>query len=578
MRYIQYEGITVGTVTEWINAARTRILKYTVEISHNGLKEHKVISAPEEDILENKVSIQLEKWNEKWQIQKERKKRVDDRTASIEQANELTYEAQETLQEIDDMLSPACLKKHRIDWEKLKKFDEFSIPKPGAPLKRDPYIYPNKPNEPYRIFTFTEKVFKKLREKKNTYYDNLSKEQLQKWNDTKESIDEKNRKIEETHQKAIEEWKNEVAVWEKQKEAFLDQQKSHNGKIDQWKQSYLSSDPDAVTNYCDLVLSNMQFPDTFSIAWQLEYNSENRILIVEFQLPSIDDFPKVKEVKYVASKNELRESLIPESQLSKLFESAIYKMTLRVLHELFTTDEAGAIDSISFNGWINSINKATGKEENNCILSLQARKPQFLEISLDRVEPKECFKSLKGVSASKLSALTPIAPILQISNQDKRFVDSYAVAHNIDDRSNLAAMEWEDFEHLIRELFEKEFMANGGEVRITQASRDGGVDAIAFDPDPIRGGKIVIQAKRYTNTVGVAAVRDLYGTTINEGANKGILVSTADYGPDAYEFAKGKPLSLLNGNNLLFLLEKHGYHAKIDLKEAKRINAELKDT
>jgi len=25
---------------------------------------------------------------------------------------------------------------------------------------------------------------------------------------------------------------------------------------------------------------------------------------------------------------------------------------------------------------------------------------------------------------------------------------------------------------------------------------------IAFDPDPIRGGKIVIQAKRYTNVVG----------------------------------------------------------------------------
>ena len=82
-------------------------------------------------------------------------------------------------------------------------------------------------------------------------------------------------------------------------------------------------------------------------------------------------------------------------------------------------------------------------------------------------------------------------------------------------------MDWEDFEHLIRELFEKEFSVNGGEVKVTQASRDGGVDAVAFDPDPIRGGKIVIQAKRYTNTVGVSAVRDLYGTVLNEGATKG---------------------------------------------------------
>ena len=136
----------------------------------------------------------------------------------------------------------------------------------------------------------------------------------------------------------------------------------------------------------------------------------------------------------------------------------------------------------------------------------------------------------------------------------------------------MAAIDWQDFENLIREIFEKEFRSNGGEVKITQASRDGGVDAVAFDPDPIRGGKIVIQAKRYTNVVGVSAVRDLYGTVMNEGANKGILVTTSNYGNDAYEFAKDKPLTLMNGANLLYLLQKHGYKAKIDLKEAKELN------
>ena len=132
-------------------------------------------------------------------------------------------------------------------------------------------------------------------------------------------------------------------------------------------------------------------------------------------------------------------------------------------------------------------------------------------------------------------------------------------------------MDWEDFEHLIREIFEKEFSAGGGEVKVTQASRDGGVDAVAFDPDPIRGGKIVIQAKRYAYTVGVSAVRDLYGTVMNEGASKGILVTTSDYGPDAYEFANGKPLTLLSGSNLLHLLARHGIGAHIDLNEARKI-------
>lgn len=76
----------------------------------------------------------------------------------------------------------------------------------------------------------------------------------------------------------------------------------------------------------------------------------------------------------------------------------------------------------------------------------------------------------------------------------------------------------------------------------------------------------------YTNVVGVSAVRDLYGTVMNEGATKGILVTTSNYGNDAYEFAKGKPLTLMNGANLLFLLEKHGHKAKIDLKEARELN------
>ena len=40
--------------------------------------------------------------------------------------------------------------------------------------------------------------------------------------------------------------------------------------------------------------------------------------------------------------------------------------------------------------------------------------------------------------------------------------------------------------------------------------------------DQGRIGKVLIQAKRYKHTVGVSAVRDLFGTMQNEGASKGI--------------------------------------------------------
>ena len=215
-----------------------------------------------------------------------------------------------------------------------------------------------------------------------------------------------------------------------------------------------------------------------------------------------------------------------------------------------------------------SIDPATGSEAHGCILSVQAGRDEFTCLDLRRVEPKACFKSLKGVGSSRLTDLTPIRPIVKLNKEDARFVEAYGVVEGIDERTNLAGMDWQDFENLIREIFEKEFSSNGGEVKITQASRDGGVDAVAFDNDPLRGGKIVIQAKRYTNTVGVSAVRDLYGTVQHEGAMKGILVTTATFGSDAYEFARDKPITLISGAELLGLLERHGHRAKINLAEA----------
>lgn len=259
-----------------------------------------------------------------------------------------------------------------------------------------------------------------------------------------------------------------------------------------------------------------------------------------------------------------------QERLNQLYDSLLYQIALRTIHELYEADSVSALESVVFNGWVHSVDPSTGQETDACVLSVQASKEEFAALDLGRVEPPACFKRLKGVAAARLHSLTAVAPLLTISREDKRFVPSHAVAGSLDEGDNLAAMDWEEFEHLIRELFEKEFSAVGGEVKVTRASRDGGVDAVIFNPDPIRGGKTVIQAKRYTNTVGVSAVRDLYGTVMNEGANKGILVTTSDFGPDAYGFAKGKPLVLLNGGNLLHLLERHGHKAKIDLREAKK--------
>jgi restriction system protein len=151
--------------------------------------------------------------------------------------------------------------------------------------------------------------------------------------------------------------------------------------------------------------------------------------------------------------------------------------------------------------------------------------------------------------------------VLEFSMVDPRFVDATDAISSLDDRPNLLELTPTEFEVLIQNLF----TSMGLEAKQTRPSRDGGVDCIAYDTRPIFGGKVVIQAKRYKNTVGVSAVRDLFGTLQNEGASKGILVTTSGYGPASFEFAQNKPIELIEGANLLYLLETHaGVTARIE--------------
>ncbi|MFA5119009.1 MAG: restriction endonuclease [Candidatus Omnitrophota bacterium] len=484
-----------------------------------------------------------------------------------------TKEAEEKLSRIKNILKESIKTVPTIIWEDLLDKSEYSKRKPLSPK---PLKLPKEPHEIDPSFKpkvgtlfgilFPEEKQKEIEEMKN----NFQKAHLE-WERACSSITEKNSKM-------LTQYDDDVLKWEKEGEDFFKNREEKNQEIIKRKGDYFNKQKDAIVDYCEMFLSKCQsfYPETFPQEFQIDFNPESGILLIDYFLPSKENIPTLKEVKYNDTRAEFKESHISGSSFNELYDDLLYQLTLLTIYQLYKNDSMGTITSVIFNGYVRFIDKGTGKEAVACILSVQAVRDDFLAINLENVDPKTCFKKLKGIGSSKLHGLAAIAPIMQINREDKRFVSPYAVVDNVDEKSNIAAMDWQDFENLIREIFEKEFAASGGEVKITRASRDEGVDAVAFDPDPVRGGKIVIQAKRYTNIVGVSAVRDLYGTVMNEGAMKGILVTTTDYGPDAYKFAQDKPLTLLNGNNLLHLLEKHGHKAKIDVKEARK-TLDLKD-
>jgi len=115
---------------------------------------------------------------------------------------------------------------------------------------------------------------------------------------------------------------------------------------------------------------------------------------------------------------------------------------------------------------------------------------------------------------------------------------------------DLASLSPSEFEDLVAGLLER----FGYKVQQTLKSWDGGVDCIAVDSRPLVGGVVIVQAKRYAGTVDASAVRDLFGTLHARGATKGILITSGTFGPSSWDFARGKPIELIDGVALRALL------------------------
>ncbi len=501
-----------------------------------------------------------------------------------------TEKAQQMRKNISNVLSHTLVVNDAIDWENLKDHQAFLIPLPTKPLKPmlppkpESVVIPDSPNPasekykpqiPFYMHFFQEKINHLTEKAKKLYEEDLH--QWQKDSEEKKSNFQANFKTwEESRDAVLASWEKNYNYacneWVKCKEKHEDNQNKYNQGINKLRDDYEELKKIAIEEYCNLVLARSEYPFVFNKDYEIEYSAEAKLLALDYQLPTIDVVPLLKEEKFIKTRGEIKTTLITDKQRNEMYETLLYAMIIRIIHELFEADTVHAIDTIAVNGWVTALCKATGHDETRCVITINVNKEAFLKINLANIDVKECFKSLKGIGSARLSELIPVAPVIMLDRNEHRFVESYTVVEHMVEGDNLALMNWEDFEHLIRELFEKEFSSDGSEVRVTQASRDGGVDAVIYDPDPIRGGKIVVQAKRYTNTVGVSAVRDLYGTVQHEGVMKGILITTSNYGGDAYNFAKGKPLTLMNGSNLIHLLERHGRKARINLLEAKNIS------
>jgi restriction system protein len=491
-----------------------------VEISNHYLGKSKAITAQTEEELKRKIKYQRDRWKKESNILHMKEKSKHD-----------TKKALEEIEEYRSILKNALDDNHKLNWNRLYDKSSFDKDEPQLELY---YASVGVPKEMPLLEMFLP-PFESKRKKKEKEAEIL--------------------------------FEKEYADYQKIKNAFISKQQEKNFEIDLFKKNYELGKINATEKYFKKVLIQSRYPKTFNQFLELEYIPERKTLIVELQLPHPDELPNTVECKFVQTRKEVDTITMKKKDFQQYYDDVQYQITLRSIYECFSADYATTLEAVAFNGWIHGVDTATGTDFDSCVISVLVDKSTFLSLNLHRVVPKECFRKLKGLTAGPMYHMAPVKPVLELNKKDKRFVESKEVLAEINSVPNLAEMSWEDFEHLVRELFELYFKEIGGEVRVTQASREGGIDAVVFDPDPIRGGKYIIQAKCYNNVVPVAHVRELNGIMSDEGAIKGILVTTSHFGKDSWDFVKDKPLTLIDGPRLVHMLNEHGHKVRIEIKK-----------
>ncbi|MFZ4299308.1 restriction endonuclease [Streptomyces cinereoruber] len=341
----------------------------------------------------------------------------------------------------------------------------------------------------------------------------------------------------------------------------IDQIREYNRGVAGTADALARGDVETVVDYFSAVLfASGGWPDGFPREVSAAYDRGGRGFVLDWDLPGYEVVPETKGVKYLPSTDQEKEVARPVTQRRALYRSVLAQSVLLAVRELFAADRFGALESVALNGYVGGVDPATGLASRVCVASVVVGRQDFDRLNLELVAAVDCLTgALAGRLASKPEERVAVAPF---RTPDQ--VGGDVVVQGDGEEPDLLSMDPIAFEGLVAELFR----ARGLQAVTTRRSNDGGVDVDALDPDPISGGSIVVQVKRYRNTVPPSAVRDLYGTVQGAGANKGVLVTTSKFGPGSYAFAEGKPLTLISGTELVDLLRQHGLRGRLGAPEA----------
>ncbi len=254
---------------------------FAIELWHDELNKHRLIRGSDPDTVARKAELQASDWDTQWERKADKAARRYSQEASKEEATLRTQEAQRELRRLETLLQFTLDIDDRIDWDTLKNTSQFPVRKPAKPVEPLPPSPLAVPREPLPSdpefspkFGFLDKFSATRRKARMQEAEFKFRHARDAWEEKRKVVTKTNetasREYEE-HLRALRgEYVESLAHWEKEQQAFLEEQVRGNQAIEQQRELYLSGDPAVVSDYCDMVLSRSEYPDSFPKEFDLQ--------------------------------------------------------------------------------------------------------------------------------------------------------------------------------------------------------------------------------------------------------------------------------------------------------------------
>jgi restriction system protein len=191
--------------------------------------------------------------------------------------------------------------------------------------------------------------------------------------------------------------------------------------IDRFVTALRNRERKAVSRYFQQVIDELRDPDGLPTQRRAGYLPETGLLALEWQLPPLDVMPQEKSFSYDAGRDFIETKHWSDGDRLRGYQRLIAQIALRAVHAVVGSDRYAVIDTVVFNGVVDSVDTRTNRPIRPCLISLSTTPMQFTALELDKGDPARCARDqLRANVSPRPERLYPVTPVLDFAEADPR--------------------------------------------------------------------------------------------------------------------------------------------------------------